>query len=138
MSEEEKYTADREQTDEGNKKKKKPGKLFYFFTGYADGKGVDEKDVIEGYSVKNAIKLYGRRFRQLVTINWYYVFGNFPVLFFLLAISGNFGKISTAPASEIFPVIHGISLISGTTPSLGALLGIHGGTVMASADNVFT
>lgn len=128
------YKNDRENTENEQPKKKKRGSIF--FRSYAsDGPGVRENDVIriDEYNVKNLFKLYFRRFRKLVNVNWLYIFGNFPILFLLLAISGNFSHIAPAPTSQYFPVVYGAMTASGSTPSIAALLGIHGvgGTVTA-------
>ena len=70
---------------EENKKKKKTS---VFFRSYAkDCKGVKKEDVITEYNFINFFKLYGRKFSKLVYVNFLYIFGNFPLLFFILGIS---------------------------------------------------
>ncbi|MBQ9748329.1 MAG: YesL family protein [Clostridia bacterium] len=106
-------------------KKKKWG----FFSSYTkDGKGVEKSDVITDYNFINFFKLYARRFVKLIWVNALYIVGNFPIIFLLLALSGYFSKMGSSPASELFSVVNGIGTASGgTSVSLGALMGIHGG-----------
>ena len=103
-------------------------KRFNFFSGYAkDGKGVEKDDIITNYDFISFFKLYGRRFMKLIWVNALYIVGNFPVFFLLLAFSGYFSNIGTAPSSELFPVINGIHTAAGEiSPSFAALLGIRG------------
>ena len=112
--------------------KKKKGPLFFRWL-TRDGKGVDKDDTIkiDDYNAKNFFKLFGRRIRYIININWLYIFGNFPLLTLLLAISGNFSHAATAPQSQFYPVVYGIQTITGTTPSLMNMIGVHG--VMGTA-----
>ena len=80
--------------EENNKKKK----TSIFFRNYAkDGKGVKKEDVITEYNFINFFKLYARKFSKLVYVNFLYIFGNFPILFFLLGISGYFAAKANTP-----------------------------------------
>lgn len=123
-----------------NPQKKKRTSIFFRHL-EKDGKGVDKSDVIkiDEYNTKNFFKLYFRRIRDIIKINWIYIFGNFPVLILLLAISGNFSNAATAPQSQFYPILYGMGKIAGTSETLSAaaktaispLIGIHGimGTV---------
>lgn len=113
---------------------------FGFFSHYnKDGKGVKKEDVITDYNFINFFKLYARKFTRLVWVNALYIVGNFPVFFLLLAISGYFSKAGAAPASELFPVIHGIQTAAdGFSPSIPALLGIHGAMTTVYAPTAVT
>ena len=61
------------------------GREFKLFNYSLDGKGV-KKEPEGPKNLKNFFISYARKFGQLVTVNIYYVFGNFPVLFAMLAI----------------------------------------------------
>ena len=115
-------------------------KKFSFFSSYAkDGKGIEKDDVITKFDFLSFFKLYGRRFVKLIWVNALYIMGNFPVFFLLLALSGMFSHLGTAPASELFPVVNGIHIAAGeTAPSFAALLGIHGQMAPVYADTVVT
>ena len=115
-------------------------KKFSLFGGYwRDGKGVKKEDVITDYNFINFFKLYARKFTRIVWGNALYIVGNFPIFFLLLAVAGFFGKAGVAPASEVFPVINGIRVASGEfSPSMSALLGIHGAMATISAPTTAT
>ena len=107
-----------------DKNKKKPNFLWQRIL--KDGKGVDKKDVIKGYSLKNSFRLYFRRITNLMTINLFYIFGNFPVLFIFLALSGYFSNLSSEPQSPFFPLLYGIKTAGGESPLLEILFGVWG------------
>lgn len=115
-------------------------KKFGFFSSYMkDGKGVEKDDVITKYDFLSFFKLYGRRFVKLIWVNALYIMGNFPIFFFLLALSGMFSDVGVAPASEVFPVVNGIHIASGeASASFAALLGIHGQMAPVYANTVVT
>ena len=102
-----------------DKTPKKPN--FIWRSILRDGKGVDKKDVIKGYSLRNFFRLYFRRISNIMTINLFYIFGNFPVLFLFLALSGYFSNLSSEPASPFFSVLYGIKTAGGTNPAFGVL-----------------
>ena len=106
--------------------KKKKGPLFFRWL-TKDGKGVSKDDAIkiDDYNVKNFFKLYWRRIRNIIKINWIYIFGNFPILALFLAISGNFSHAATAPQSQFYPIVYGMSTISGNAPVTMPMMGVH-------------
>lgn len=130
----------REFDEHGDPIKPPKKKKFGFFANYAkDGKGVRKEDVITNYTFFNFFKLYARRFTRLVWVNALYIVGNFPLIFLLMARSGYFSLAGAAPASEVFPVISGIQVAAGGfSPSIPALLGIHGGMSTVFADTTAT
>lgn len=96
------------------KPKKRKFNLYDFFNG-RDGKGV-EKHPDAPRNLKFFFSLYRSRFGTLFTLNLMMVLGNFPILFFLFALSGNLNHTSTAPTSALYPVLYGITQIGGGTP----------------------
>lgn len=121
------------------KQEKTEKKRNFFWRNYdRDGKGVDRGDVIVGYNPKNFFKLYFRRFSNIVTINLLYIFGNFPLLFIILGVSGFFSKTSTAPTSILFPFLSGIGTAGGNTSALSVLAGISGMTDRLSVPGTAT
>ncbi|MBQ0124901.1 MAG: DUF624 domain-containing protein [Clostridiales bacterium] len=113
--------------EKNNAPKKKRNSIF-FRSYFKDGKGVEKNDAIkvDEYNAKNFFKLYFRRIGNIIKINWIYILGNFPVLFLLLAISGNFSHTAAAPQSQYYPVIFGMMNISENSAALAPMLGIHG------------
>ena len=115
-------------------------KKFGFFASYAkDGKGIKKEAPITDYNIKNFFKLYTRRFVKMIWVNALYIMGNFPFIFFLLALSGIFSTPGVAPASEMFPVLNGIrTAAGGFSPSMSVLAGIHGGMSAIYANTLMT
>lgn len=107
----------------GNQKKKNT--LFSWMYG-RDGKGVKKSDVIKNYNFKNFFKLFGRKFSDIIKVNLLYIVGNFPIFFFIFAVSGNLSRQAMMPISEMYPILYGISTASGDSASLLPLAGIHG------------
>ncbi|MBE6605632.1 MAG: hypothetical protein E7635_01160 [Ruminococcaceae bacterium] len=100
------------------------GKEIKLFNYYADGKGV-KKEPEGPKGLKNFFISYFRKFTQLVTVNIYMILGNFPVLFALLALSGNLNIHLRAPATKLYTVLYGI-LGDAHSPVLSAINGVFG------------
>lgn len=100
------------------------GKEIKLFNYSLEGKGV-KKEPEGPKNLKNFFISYFRKFGQLVTVNIYMIFGNFPVLFALLALSGNLNVHLPAPASKLYTVLYGVLRDTGS-PVLSALNGVYG------------
>ena len=100
------------------------GKEFKLFDFNKDGKGV-KKEPEGPKNLKNFFKYFANKFTRLVTVNMYYIFGNFPLLFLLFALSGNLNKISYAPAYKMFSPLYGV-MTHEHSPVTAALYGIFG------------
>lgn len=100
------------------------GKEIKLFDFNKDGKGV-KKEPEGPKNLKNFFKYFGIKFTRLITVNMYYIFGNFPILFAMLAFSGNLDRDSFAPAYKLFPAIRALWLES-KSPVTAALYGIFG------------
>lgn len=105
---------------------KKKRRSLFFRRYEKDGKGVKKEDVITDYTLGNFFKLYVRRFSKLVYVNFLYVFGNFPLLFFILGISGNFSNASVAPVSPLYPIAYGLYRATGNSAATAPLFGLFG------------
>jgi uncharacterized membrane protein YesL len=90
-----------------------------------EGKGVKKSDVIKNYNFKNFFKLFGRKWGDIIRINLLYIVGNFPIFFFILAVSGNFSRQAMKPISEFYPLIYGMGTAGDSAVTL-PLSGIHG------------
>ena len=107
-----------------NKSKKK----FSFF----NRKPKPERDILpedeyKGTDLRGFFIKYKRYFRQLIYVNLLSVFGNFPLIFLIIALSGLFKIDFTTPSSELFPIFHGVLLTSSEiTPSELIGFGING------------
>jgi uncharacterized membrane protein YesL len=106
-----------------NKKKRS---IFNFYDSQKVGKGV-RKEPSSPLNFANFFKLYVRNITNLGKINLLFVFGNFPFLFGLYAMTGNLNVNSFAPASNMFAPLWGAMLHSDTvSPAMMALFGVHG------------
>lgn len=100
------------------------GKEFKLFNYTLEGKGV-KKEPEGPKNLKNFFKFFAGKFTRLVTVNMYYIFGNFPILFALLAFSGNLNRDSYAPAYKLFAPMLGL-LRHSQSPVTMALYGLYG------------
>ena len=100
------------------------GKEFKLFSYSLDGKGV-KKEPEGPKNLKNFFVSYARRFGQIVSVNLYYVFGNFPIFFAMLALSGNLNTKYPAPTSRVFTALYG-AMTASDTPITSALFGVFG------------
>ena len=98
---------------------------FNLFNLAKDGKGVRKEDVIKELNFVNFFKLYFRRFGQIFWVNLFMVFGNFPIWFGLLGVSGNVGLESRLHVNVLYPVLRA-AMTGGLTPVTAALNGAIG------------
>lgn len=100
--------------------------IFNFYDSQKVGKGVP-KEPAPPLNLANFFKLLSRNITNLGKINLLLVFGNFPFLFALYALTGNLNTNSFAPASGMFSPLYGAMLYSGEfSPAVMALFGVHG------------
>ncbi|MDD4773744.1 MAG: DUF624 domain-containing protein [Eubacteriales bacterium] len=105
---------------------KKKRSIFNFYDSQKVGKGVP-KEPPPTLNLSYFFKLLYRNITNLGKINLLYVFGNFPFLFGLYAMTGNLNTNSFAPASNMFAPFYGALLHSDVyTPATMALFGVHG------------
>ena len=109
--------------EEQVKKKKK----FKLFDTQREGKGIKKEDVLKLKPNLRGFFTYLRRdFSRLVTINVFLLFGNFPLIFAILAFSG-VGNVSySAPSSSLLATLQGISANEGMSAATASLFNIDG------------
>lgn len=100
------------------------GKEFKLFNLAKDGKGV-KKEPEGPKNLANFFKHYANKFTRLVCVNLLYIMGNFPIIFLIMGLSGNFDRASTAPAYKMFAPLYGV-LTHEKSPVTAALFGIYG------------
>lgn len=106
-------------------KKKSKFNLYNFFHNpdrdIEDAKG----DGPVTYGFFYFFKLYFRNIGRLFYVNLFYLFGNFPILFVMLALSGFVSATATTPLSSLFPTVS--ALIQGdANPASAALYTVFG------------
>ncbi len=104
-------------------KKEKKSKFNIFNRLSKDGKGVekDEIDISDDPKLINFFKLVGRKINQLLTVNLYYIFFNFPVFFLLISSTGYFSTHVSAPVYTVFGPLNGIMQYSESRAAVSAL-----------------
>ena len=114
-----------------NKSTKKHKKKFNIFDWYyKQGKGSDKSDInaLKEPTIVNFFKLVWFKLNKLFSANLIFVFGNFPIIFLLLAVSGIFDKYSYSPTSLSWgpfqATLQGIEYSNNYATS--ALIGIYG------------
>lgn len=107
------------------KKKEKKHLLYNLFN--PQGKGLEvPKDDLEGpENISKCFKILGRNVTNLLTLNLFIIFGNFPLMFGLLALTGNLSSPTTAASSSLFAPLFGVMKFD-TSPVTQALFGVHG------------
>ncbi len=100
------------------------GKEFKLFDFNKEGKGV-KKEPEGPKNLKNFFPHFKNKFTKLVTVNMFYIFGNFPILLLLFALSGNLDRTSTAPAYQMFAPLYGLMKHDGS-PVTAVLFGLFG------------
>ena len=124
--------------NEPPKKKRKKFNIFdYYNFSRKDAEKDDLGNVLEHPDLKTFFKLFGRKFYQLLSVNLYLVFGNFPLFFLLFAMSNYTSQMSTAPVSQMFPAIYGVSRFI-SSPLIEALKGVFGIEVSISVPTTAT
>lgn len=108
------------------KQKKKFNIFSLFYDPNKDGKGVDKSELNAPRNLTYFFKLYGRNMTRLLYINLLYIFGNFPLLFGLFALSGNVSHHSFVPISRFFPMMYSTLKLGGGSAVTAALYGVHG------------
>lgn len=106
---------------------KKPKKHFLYNLFNPQGKGTEiPKDDLTGPdNLPKCFKIFGRNITNLLTLNLLIIFGNFPLMFGLLAMTGNVSLHTTAPSSGLFAPLYGMMQFD-RSPVLQALYGVHG------------
>ena len=106
-------------------KKKSKFNIYNFFNPAKDGKDVP-KEIDDGKrDLVTFFKMYTRNLSRLLTINAYIIFGNFPIFFGMFALGGYVNRHTSAPASQYLPQLYGVLKISGNSPVISALYGVH-------------
>lgn len=85
----------------------------------------DEPKVLDNPTIVNFFKLLGRKINTLLSVNLLYVFGNFPIFFFLFGIAGYTSLHSFAPPYQQYAPLLGASYYDDS-PAVAALLGVFG------------
>lgn len=111
--------------------------LFDYFRREREEISPDEPKILDNPTLVNFFKLLGRKVNTLLTLNLMFVFGNFPIFFFLFAISGYPSMHSTAPLYQQYAPLLGASYFDHS-PVIASLLGVFGLHTDITVPTVFT
>lgn len=107
-----------------NKNKKK---RFRIFDLQREGKGISKNSVDSGFGLKRFFTSYKDNFGKLVSVNIFFILGNFPLIFIIAALSGVSKNEIFLPLSDLFQNINGIFYADGgITPYKLTLYAIEG------------
>ncbi len=126
-NEKEKLSLDEVESLEEEEKRQKNKKKFNVFSHtYDDGKGVDkdEEQIADNPNLVNFFKLVVRKINQLLSVNIIMIVGNFPIFFFLLAMSGYLSIHTTSPYYAVYAPLRGAMLFHNS-PAVSAVWTIY-------------
>lgn len=111
-----------ESREQEEKRQAKRGRFNIFNGSNADGQGVDKEEVqiAEDPTLLNFFKLLGRKLNPILSANMLLIFGNFPIFFFLLGMSGIFSIHTTTPYYLVYAPLRGAVLFDHS-PATSAL-----------------
>lgn len=95
-----------------NKNKKKGGRLRLINLD-RDGKGVSKSAADQKPGLKKFFITFGNHFNKLVSVNIFFILGNFPFIFLIANLSGYLKAEYSAPFSDLFQNIGGIFAADG-------------------------
>ena len=104
------------------REKKKKEKVNFFDRWNKDKSDAEyETPICDEPTLGNFFKLIGRKISQIFSVNMLLVFGNFPIFFILLGMSGYLSIHAVQPLYAMFPPLYGTSLFHSSA-STSALL----------------
>lgn len=107
--------------------KKKKFNLFDWY--FQKGKDTDKLDVnaLEKPTFANFFKVLWKKLGKLFSANIIFVFSNFPIFFFLLAVSGIFSKSASSPLFQSWGPLYGAIGFENSTDSsnVAGIVGIN-------------
>ena len=111
------------EAEELAEKKKKFNLFDKFSQRESQGVDPDEIPIADQPTLPNFFKFFGRKLNQILTCNIYMIVGNFPIFFFILAMSGYLSDFTTSPYYTVFAPLRGAMLFnqSPATASLWTL-----------------
>ncbi|MBR6514194.1 MAG: DUF624 domain-containing protein [Clostridia bacterium] len=118
---------------------KKPKKHFLYnlFNPQGNGNEIPKDDLVGPDDLPKCFKLIGRNITNLLSLNLMIIFGNFPLMFALFALTGNLSIQTTAPSSMLFAPLYGVMQFD-RSPVLQSLYGVLGLQTVIYTPTVWT
>jgi len=105
---------------------------------YQDSKiAEDDLRVLEKPNLPNFFKFFARNFNRIFSLNLYMVFGNFPLIFLALALSGYVSNTSVAPCYSVYSSLRCVSYFDNSA-AVGSLISTYGLTTDITVSTVWT
>lgn len=118
--------------------KKKKFNLFDWY--FQKGKDTDKLDInaLEKPSFMNFFKVLWKKLGKLFSANLIFVFSNFPIFFFLLAVSGIFSKSASSPLFQSWGPLYGAMGFESSTDSsnISGIIGINTETTVINTTTI--
>ena len=117
-------------------------KKFNLFDWYFNGANKDndklDVNVLEKPNVANFFKVLWKKLGKLLSANLLFIFGNFPIFFFLIALSGFLSESAAAPLYQAWGPIYGAMKFenSSATSLLSGIFGIHTETTVINTPTI--
>ena len=123
--------------NENSTKKKKFNIFDWYFKGGKDSGKLDV-NALEKPTLKNFFKVLWKKLGKLFSCNLLFVFCNFPIFFFLLAVSGLFSDSVSAPLFQSWGPMYGaMGFENSTTSSLfSGIVGVHTETTIINTPTI--
>ena len=119
--------------------RKKKTKRLQLFNIARDGKGISKKSADMGPGLKRFFISYKDNFGKLVSVNIFFVLGNFPLIFLIAALSGVSKNEAFIPLSDLFQNINGIfAADGGLTPFKLSIFAVEGLQAQTYVPTVWT
>lgn len=117
-------------------------KKFNLFDWYFKGANKDNDrldiNVLEKPNFANFFKVLWKKLGKLLSANLLFIFGNFPIFFFLIALSGFLSESAPAPLYQAWGPIYGAMRFdsSSATSLLSGIFGIHTETTVINTPTI--
>lgn len=117
-------------------------KKFNIFDWYFKGANKDndklDVNILEKPNFANFFKVLWKKLGKLLSANLIFVFGNFPIFFFLIALSGILSKSASAPLYQSWGPLYGIAKFeeNTTVSALSNLFGVHTETTVINTTTI--
>ncbi len=105
-------------------------KLFKFFSGTENksGRGVTKQQVERDKKMGSAyfFRLVKSRLGNISSTNLIFTLCNFPIILFIIGVSGTFDEAVSAPSTPLYAQIYGMLTAGEYNPTIAGLLGMFG------------
>ena len=106
--------------------KNKNNKSLRLFDIARDGKGIGKNEPLNESGLKRFFITYKDNLGKLLSVNIFFVLGNFPIFFLIAVLSGYTREDAFLPSSDLFQNLGGLFMIEETNPAQMTLYALEG------------